>query len=419
MMKVFSNHVRLDELGFSEPGANTAASHLFNNEPDELLQRAHLWLKIGHCKMSCRVWTQSLHATVFPDRFALAYHPVSSVVDEAAASFAKVFDKCLEIERQVQSLALGWRKKASLLNDVFWFRNPLVREIFAWLRDKEINYNLRHAIIRDVAWRMFSSRNNTKRVLEDIFNTMKDVLRQSKNKRVSRDHAYFVAWTSPYLDCELPDQTETEDFSELHDSRVDPFEAPQTVSKPLVYKTLKLTEEDKETPLSVGANHLNEGKFNAHAHQPNKNLNFDFLLPTGSGYDALDAKAKRKRRLKVKQEMPKHLHPKPAGPAACKREITATLLIENSLVDSHLEVCWSSNLMYRGRIYKRKSDDLVVASYGGAKYGFFGALLDATLLAGGITIYHYDLNKPDPLYLVNNHPAQDLITQTKRNIVFL
>jgi hypothetical protein len=41
------------------------------------------------------------------------------------------------------------------------------------------------------------------------------------------------------------------------------------------------------------------------------------------------------------------------------------------------------------------------------------------LLAGGITIYHYDLNKPDPLYLVNNHPAQDLITQTKRNIVFL
>jgi hypothetical protein len=110
MMKVFSNHVRLDELGFSEPGANTAASHLFNNEPDELLQRAHLWLKIGHCKMSCRVWTQSLHATVFPDRFALAYHPVSSVVDEAAASFAKVFDKCLEIERQVQSLAQDWEK---------------------------------------------------------------------------------------------------------------------------------------------------------------------------------------------------------------------------------------------------------------------------------------------------------------------
>eukprot|EP00969_Alexandrium_andersonii_P178959 7911557-Alexandrium_andersonii.AAC.1 len=53
--------------------------------------------------------------------------------------------------------------------------------------------------VKDLLWGLFATRGNTKHTLEDVFNTLRDLQRDNKNKRIALHRLFWTAWNSKFL----------------------------------------------------------------------------------------------------------------------------------------------------------------------------------------------------------------------------
>jgi hypothetical protein len=216
------------------------------------------------------------------------------------------------------------QKVKDLARDVFWVRRQLVLKMGTVL--EHTAWDASSQTLRDEVWKLFAGVADTKFVCEDVFNVLRDANRASKNKRINEWRAMALAATAPSL---------------KHSGACVPG----------------LSNADWNCRVGSVQNSLDARCMSAPR-----------LFHVQAGERKIDDGVK----LDGLGQSTKTRDWQPAGPAASRRMVTATLLALNQSPVNFDKVdrAWRSKVFHIGFQFLRVADNRVFASLGASEWGW-------------------------------------------------
>ena len=216
-----------------------------------------------------------------------------------------------------------------LLKHLYWLSSPLVHESMQVCQAND--WDCRQCEVKQMAWEQWAALSDTKRVLEDVFASLKHEASRNKNMKMSRPHSYFAAATSSALSP-----------SSFGKSKVD---VSGFSGEPDFPTNLALQPGDWQMPLAVPLHEMGEGMY---------------VTPNNHKPAGLDLKV-------FQQGVARAAVPwKPAGPVAMQRMAAAScyLMDESSQQWQLADSAWAGILLTTFGIFKDKRSDEYFISLG-------------------------------------------------------
>lgn len=206
--------------------------------------------------VSQRSWSACHYSNSLPDMFAAIFAPTYAQAEVGVNNVRVLWSAIAKAVRLTHSGG-GSSFTNSLqqcLDDIYFKDHIFVKEIIVLLQ--RCNWDLANPQVRHQVWGYVGVLANTKMPNENIFNTLRDIRRASKNKRVNRHRAWRVANTSNFLD----------------------VIGPEIADDCYKFRHLSLPQGDWEIPLETSADSTKTGIFTIAGHKIDPALDAKVLL---------------------------------------------------------------------------------------------------------------------------------------------
>ena len=215
----------------------------------------YLDLVVGMISQRC--WCACHYSNSLPDMFAGMFAPTAAQAAVAMGNVQELWSAIMKAVRvaRVEDVAQASVTNAlkQCLGDIYFKDHVFVKDTVVLLQ--RCDWSFEDPAVRQLVWGYVGCLANTKMPNENIFNTLRDIRRASKNKRVNRHRAWKVANTSNFFDFV---EAETDDDDK--------------------FRHIALPPCDWEVPLDVNANAMKEGIFTIGGHKINSALDAHILL---------------------------------------------------------------------------------------------------------------------------------------------
>ncbi len=201
--------------------------------------------------LSQRCWSQCHHSNALPDLFTGMFAPTEEQATACMDNARQLWESVLKAVRMCNT-GSGTSALDTCLRDIFWKDHVFVKEVAVLLDRCEWSYDNPDA--RSAVWGYAGTLANTKQPNENVFNTLRDIQRKSKNKRINRHRAWHAANTSPFLQTSPAADSET------------------------AFRHFELPAEDLVLPLELSVGRVKEGIFTPAGHIVHQSVNAKELL---------------------------------------------------------------------------------------------------------------------------------------------
>jgi len=337
-------------------------------QADYLLKRdrGRCFMQLCFHVLSIRSWSQAPYFLTMPYIFAGALHEKTNVAKAAMEECKTMWLAILKAEEIVENEGDNFGAIKLLIGDTYFQEKPLVRKLalIAMRGNWSIYDETTQRALRD----LFAGISQTKTHNEDVFNTLRDHQRKTKNKTCSLHRAYHT-----FHSCRL---LQTEPEAGVNESEsTEPLHPDRAVHLPL---------QDDDTNAIVGESWKGEFNFRSASHQ-------------------VDSRVKIKEQLRQRKDVDWQ----PAGMTTLKRMTAASAYLVGWESENWKKAgrAWCCCVMKEHLVFHNTVLDTYVLSMGPAKWGFLAQPLKVLEDRHGDRYFVLDPKGDMQIYF--NHNIQD------------